>query len=156
MINSGIYVIRNIINNHIYIGCTTNFFNREKQHFYMLNRGVHHSKHLQNAFNKYGQDNFKFEIIDMTDELNLLYNIEKSYIEYYKPIYNSTGQNKYIAVSDFNDTLCPVCKSRLEINSKSITTFLKSDNSKKVCSDKFCYFEIDNNFTYELVKIPFE
>jgi group I intron endonuclease len=155
MIESGIYIIRNIINNHIYIGCTTNFYNREKQHFAMLKNNKHHSKHLQNSFNKYGVNNFKFEIIDRINKLNRLYYIENLYIQYYKPIYNSTGQNKYISVLDFNNTICPVCKSRLKINSKSIISFLKSDNSKKVCSNKFCYFEIDKIFEYEIQKLSY-
>jgi hypothetical protein len=60
---SGIYQIRNLINNKRYIGQTSNFENRKNCHFRSLKGGYNKNKHLQNAYNKYGLENFVFEIL---------------------------------------------------------------------------------------------
>ena len=61
---SGIYKIKNIINGKVYIGQTYNLKYRWSRHKSDLNNNRHHNKHLQNAWNKYGEDNFRFEIIE--------------------------------------------------------------------------------------------
>jgi group I intron endonuclease len=66
----GIYKIRNMINKKVYIGQTDRLNEREREHFYRLERCVHHNEHLQKSFNKYGKDNFKFEIIELTEDLD--------------------------------------------------------------------------------------
>lgn len=65
----GIYRILNIINNKIYIGSTFNLKKRKKRHLSDLKRNVHPNNHLQAAFNKYGVDNFKLEVIELVPRL---------------------------------------------------------------------------------------
>lgn len=60
----GIYKIENRINGKVYIGQTSNLHKRKLEHFAALRRGNHCNKHLQFAFNKYGEENFKFEVIE--------------------------------------------------------------------------------------------
>jgi len=60
---SGVYQIVNIINGHKYIGSSTNLKKRLGVHKNMLKSDKHDNPHLQNAWNKYGKENFKFEII---------------------------------------------------------------------------------------------
>lgn len=63
---TGIYTITNIINNKIYVGSTTISFNKRfNQHKYLLRKNKHHCNYLQNSWNKYGEHNFKFEILDL-------------------------------------------------------------------------------------------
>lgn len=69
---SGIYQIRNILNSKVYIGSTQNFTQREKRHFERLVRNGHANPKLQSAFNKYGADNFVFEVIEECSIPNLL------------------------------------------------------------------------------------
>lgn len=52
---SGVYMIKNVLNNHKYIGSTKNFKQRLKQHLSDLRNNKHHSPHLQAAWNKYGE-----------------------------------------------------------------------------------------------------
>ena len=66
----GIYKITNTINNKVYIGQSDNLINRKQVHFYLLERGRHHNEHLQKSYNKYGIDNFIFEVIEETEDLD--------------------------------------------------------------------------------------
>lgn len=60
---SGIYVIRNKVNGSIYVGQTKQrFVKRFFLHQWKLRNGTHDNKHLQRAFNKYGEDAFEFEV----------------------------------------------------------------------------------------------
>ena len=68
---SGIYKITNIKNNKIYIGQSSDIFWRWTHHKSDLNNNRHHNRHLQNAWNKYGKDNFVFSIIEQCPEDNL-------------------------------------------------------------------------------------
>lgn len=80
----GIYGIRNLLNGKVYIGKTgMNFGDRWDSHRSLLNNGKHDNPHLQKAWDKYGQDNFEFIIIEDCgiDELS---DREKYYIKLYK------------------------------------------------------------------------
>jgi group I intron endonuclease len=65
----GIYKIINLTNNKSYIGQTDNLTRRERQHFYDLKRNKHRNEHLQKSYNKYGKDNFIFQVIEYTENL---------------------------------------------------------------------------------------
>mgnify|MGYP000066500154 CR=1 FL=1 len=79
---SGIYQIRNLINDKKYIGSTNNFSNRFSSHKRFLRKNRHVNQHLQNAWNEHGEGNFEFEILEVVDVDNLLM-IEQQYIDRY-------------------------------------------------------------------------
>ena len=56
------YKITNIENGSFYIGVTTDYVKRKKQHFYQLEEGKHKNYKMQNDYNIYGKDAFKFEV----------------------------------------------------------------------------------------------
>lgn len=61
----GVYFIINKINDNIYIGSTTmTFLKRFQHHLSLLRAGKHKNNYLQNAWNKYGEENFEFIIIE--------------------------------------------------------------------------------------------
>lgn len=64
---SGIYQIRNTINGKIYVGSSVNLRKRKNGHLSTLRRGIHSSTHLQRAFNKYGEEAFVFEVLELCD-----------------------------------------------------------------------------------------
>lgn len=61
---SGIYIIRNIRNGKCYIGQTNNLKARWIKHKNFLKNNKHHNRHLQAAWNKYGAEEFVFEILE--------------------------------------------------------------------------------------------
>ena len=82
-----IYQIENLQTGKSYVGQTINFQQRKNRHLSDLRRNKHHNKKLQNAFNKYGEQEFhfrcwKFEVKD-EKELDAL---EEEYIEKYNAI----------------------------------------------------------------------
>lgn len=50
---SGIYCIKNKINDKLYIGSSSNIHKRFICHKYALRKDKHHNKPLQHSFNKY-------------------------------------------------------------------------------------------------------
>lgn len=77
----GIYKIFNKVNDKLYIGSSINIVGRWKKHIYDLNNGIHHNIHLQRAWNKYGEDNFGFKIIELVDGEDNLVEKEQYWIE---------------------------------------------------------------------------
>lgn len=78
---SCIYKIINRINNKIYIGSTYNIVKRKNIHIYLLKNNKHHSILLQRAFNKYGESNFKFEILETVEDRSKLIEREQYYLD---------------------------------------------------------------------------
>lgn len=60
----GIYMITNIVNDKKYIGQSRDIRCRWRGHKSDLKRGLHENIILQNSWNKYGEENFKFSIIE--------------------------------------------------------------------------------------------
>lgn len=71
--NSGIYLISNLVNGKVYIGSSKNITKRKAQHFSDLRNGKHTNCYLQNAWNKYGGDFFQWEILLYCEIDHLVY-----------------------------------------------------------------------------------
>lgn len=68
---SGIYCIENTINHKTYIGSSKNIYQRLLKHFALLRHNKHQNAHLQSAWNKYGESNFKWFILELCDSSEL-------------------------------------------------------------------------------------
>lgn len=68
----GVYCIENTVNNRKYIGQSIHLETRKDEHFKALRRGNHFNKYLQHAFDKYGEENFVFRVLEecTSDELS--------------------------------------------------------------------------------------
>ncbi len=84
---SGIYQIRNLINNKIYIGSASYFNSRFARHRFDLKNNRHHSIVLQRAWNKYSEQNFVFEVL-FTCPISELIRLEQYFLNNYNPEYN--------------------------------------------------------------------
>ena len=89
---AGIYRITNKVNGNCYIGSSVDLQRRRRQHFNNLVNGVHVNSHLQNAYNKYGNDSLEFEIIEyieIDDNIKeTLLEREQFWIDTVNPEYN--------------------------------------------------------------------
>ena len=84
---SGIYKITNTTNNKVYVGSTKDYLSRKRCHLCQLRKGKHHSKYLQRSYNKYGEENFKFELI-IPCPVRYLVKMEQWFFNELKPEYN--------------------------------------------------------------------
>lgn len=80
---AGIYKITNLLNNKVYVGSSIDVKYRISRHRHDLNKNIHDNKHLQSSWNKYGKNNFKFEILIYCDKKVLL-NLEQFFIDYFR------------------------------------------------------------------------
>lgn len=84
-----IYFIINKVNGKRYVGQTTDFSRRKYTHFRCLRENRHANIKLQNAWNKYGEENFIIErIIFENTTKEELDELEKYYIQKYDSINN--------------------------------------------------------------------
>jgi group I intron endonuclease len=88
---SGIYEIVNLVNGKRYIGSAVVFKARWYTHRRELRAGTHHARKLQGAWNKSGESEFVFRILEIVDDRDDLLAWEQAYfeIEGEKPEYNS-------------------------------------------------------------------
>ena len=99
---SGIYMIENQANGKIYIGQTSDLERRKKEHLNKLKNKTHHNLHLQNSFNKYGEDNFVFKIIKKNIPYYLLDSLEKRYIDIFQSnIYPEVHHREQLRQSEY-------------------------------------------------------
>lgn len=83
----GIYLIVNLINGKRYVGSSINIYNRIHEHIHNLKNNKSHNQHLQNAWNKYGEDKFMYSVLEYCDP-DIRFDIEQYYIDCLKPEYN--------------------------------------------------------------------
>lgn len=90
----GIYGIRNIINNKLYIGSTfISFRKRFKDHERMSEKLNHHNIYLNRSLKKYGKDNFEFFIIEIIENQENIREKERFFIDILKTLSIEEGFN---------------------------------------------------------------
>lgn len=97
----GVFQIRNIVNNKIYVDSSTDLIAIWNRHKFQLNNGLHPNTELQNEWTKFGQENFIYEILsEIKQEENRTIDyrkeakkLESLFIEDLQP-FNEKGYNK--------------------------------------------------------------
>lgn len=77
----GIYKITCLSTGKFYIGSSKNINTRWNGHVSDLNKNIHSNGHLQNAWNKHEKDNFKFEIIEEVETIEILEEREQWWLD---------------------------------------------------------------------------
>lgn len=128
----GIYKIVNTKNSKVYIGyASISLGDRRDSHFACLRNGYHFNKKLQEDFDKYGEENFSFEVVEVIEDkdIDTFKEKEKFYIEKYNSIeegYNITAGGDSTA----RPTLQKI-KDMAELNRKLNTGKTASDETKE-------------------------
>jgi group I intron endonuclease len=89
----GIYKITNTRNGKFYIGSSKDINRRWWEHKNDLNKKTHINAKLQNAWNFYGENQFKFEIVEEIMDDKLLLEREQHYLNMFEPYRNGIGYN---------------------------------------------------------------
>lgn len=89
----GVYKITNTVNEKYYIGSSIDIQKRKSDHRNSLIKNKHVNSHLQNAVNKYGIDNFSFEILELVEKVEELREREQFYIDELNACDRSKGYN---------------------------------------------------------------
>lgn len=113
----GVYKITNLISGNFYIGSSShNLKIRKRRHFDDMRKGIHHNLPLQNAYNKVGSDNLKFEILCFTKKEETLA-VEQLYIDWFKPSYNICKEARSVSGLKRSEVFCEEIKNRMKGNS---------------------------------------
>lgn len=96
---TGIYSITCLSTGEKYIGQSTSIKRRWATHKRELKRGIHYNKHLQRTYDKYGEENFIYEILEQCSR-EKLNEREKFYIQLFDS-YNH-GFNQDIGGGDIS------------------------------------------------------
>jgi len=100
--DGGVYLIKNIIDDKVYVGSAKRLVERISLHKHLLMNNKHHSIHLQHAWNKYGENVFIFGVLEVIENYSNLTIIEQKYI------------NKYRSADDkFGYNICPKAENNL-------------------------------------------
>jgi len=137
LICCGVYLIENLVTNKYYVGSTkTSFLKRWKKHLTNLKHNKHHSPILQNSFNKYGVECFRFIIIDIL-EIELISSHERYWINILDSVnlgYNSSysvngGCLGYKFSNEYRER-----KSKMMMGNKNLLNIKPTDSTKNQIS----------------------
>lgn len=81
MCKSGIYTITNEIKGKGYVGSSINIPSRWASHKSSLRRGKHRNTLLQNAWNKYGESAFRFDVLEEVADIAKLKQREQIWLD---------------------------------------------------------------------------
>lgn len=104
----GVYIIFNLVNGKRYIGSAKDLYARLCTHLSLLRHQKEHNDHLQNAWNKYGEEAFDYGILEYC-ELEERFNKEQYYITLLKPEYNITEN----VIANFGHAVTTECKRKI-------------------------------------------
>src|SRR2546428_643607 len=105
----GIYAIVNRVNQHFYVGSATSLLKRYQHHLRDLGTHIHKNSHLQRAYDLYGSDSFRFEILELVEHVEHLLTREQYYIDTLNPEYNIART----AGSNLGMTYTPETKAKM-------------------------------------------
>lgn len=117
---SGVYQILCVSNGKIYIGSAVQMCSRWDQHCHSLRRGNHRNIHLQRAWDKYGEANFEFAVLETVEPSYLLV-AEQSWIDKTGCTDRSIGFNIYDTAGSPGDTFAQTWEGFVDPDGNEVT-----------------------------------
>jgi group I intron endonuclease len=127
---SGVYQIRCVPTSKIYVGSTVNLRDRWYRHCRSLALGKHRNRYLQNAWDKYGEQSFKFEILEYVNDSQLLH-AEQEWIDRTHCTDKTIGFNLYILAGSPGETFAQIWEGFIDPDGKEVTII----NLHRFCRD---------------------
>ena len=140
---SGIYIITNIVNGNRYIGSSNDLYERLYNHLRDLKNNNHHNIYLQNSWNKYGDENFEYGILEYCKEDKRLES-EKFYVDVINPEFNLNGVSGESILNHSESTKNKISKSIKESYKKGK---LKERVDSAACNKYDCYMYSTKTWT---------
>ncbi len=134
----GIYKIVNGINEKFYVGSAVNFRQRWVKHRNLLRANKHPNKYFQNSWNKHGEENFIFDIIEEVSKKEKLLEREQYYLDtlLFAQEYINKENKKFLEIG-YN--LCPTAGNMLGYKhteeAKRKSRRIKSEQEKRKISN---------------------
>lgn len=99
---SGIYLLRCVVNNKVYVGQSQNIYQRIMEHKSRIKSTTknYQSTRIYLAIKKYGPENFMVEVLEKVEDLSIIDDREQYYLDYFNSTNNKIGYNT-----------CPVSKT---------------------------------------------
>lgn len=160
-----VYKIENVVNYKVYVGSSENYYNRMYKHKSDLRANSHCNDYLQKAWNKYGEHNFKFEILEIISIEDNIIEKEQYWIDILNVSDRNIGYNlKLKAYSNLGYKYSIESKAKMSNAKKGKTWTIKQRNvlsniirSKRphcrgvnnVLSKAILQYDLDNNFIKE-------
>lgn len=124
----GIYKITNLLNQKFYIGSAYDCRRRVLEHINRSKKGTHHNEHLVRSFEKYGMDNFIFEVMEYVDIEDLIIK-EQFYLDtlLFAQDFIYKNNRKF---EELGYNMCPIASSPLGIKRSEETKRRMSESMK--------------------------
>lgn len=128
--NCGIYKIKNVVNNKVYIGQSRNLKKRLNEHFNNLKNNRHNNLHMQSSYNKYGLESFETEIVEYCKETELTkkelywinyYNSHDKVVGYNIDIPNLEDESFYLS----QETKDKISKANIKFSESELISYLQ-------------------------------
>lgn len=132
----GIYKIVNLVNGKVYVGQTKERFQRRYWlHQWKLRNGSHDNSYLQRAWDKYGEENFSFEIIEILSKEEIDER-EKYWIAYHRETTGCYSIQDGGQPENLGNYVSAESRKRTgELNRQRLLGSKLSDSTKKKMSD---------------------
>lgn len=85
---AAVYKITNTVTGDCYVGSSVHYKRRTREHIVDLRRGVSYCRYLQNAWNKYGESAFRWDVLELVGDVSVLIAREQYYLDLIRPTYN--------------------------------------------------------------------
>lgn len=131
----GIYQIKNLKNDKVYIGSSKAVYKRWHDHKRDLKNNKHANSYLQASWIKYGEECFKFSILEKVEDLTLLLIREAELIIQHKTTCPEFGYN--IDIPNANERRIELYKLLRNENKKEKQVFVQVDVQTGIILKKF-------------------